>query len=60
MKLCVYQCSTEDAYCKQLLFLSLHIDVAPYHLVVFEVLTPKSGFFLTGARTITPKESMNT
>ena len=34
--------------------------VAPYHLVVFEVMTPKSDFLLIGAGTTTPKVSMNT
>ena len=34
--------------------------VAPYYLVVFEVMTPKSDFLLIGNGTITPKGSMNT
>ena len=34
--------------------------IAPYHLVAFWVMTPKSDFLLIGAGTITPKVSMNT
>ena len=34
--------------------------VAPYQLVVFEVMTPKSHFLLIGIGTIAPKGSMNT
>ena len=34
--------------------------VAPYQLIVFQVMTPKSDFLLIGAGTITPKGSMNT
>ena len=34
--------------------------VAPYQLVVFQVMASKSDFLLIGTWTITPKESMNT
>ena len=34
--------------------------VAPYQLVVSQVMAPKSDFLLIGAGTITPQESMNT
>ena len=34
--------------------------VAPYHLFVFYVMTPKIDFFLIEAGTITPNGSMNT
>ena len=34
--------------------------VAPYQLVFFEVMTPKSDFLIIGVGTIAPKGSMNT
>ena len=41
-------------------FIGSDQKVAPYHLVVFQVMTPKSDFLLIGAGAITPKGSMNT
>ena len=42
------------------IFIGSDQKVAPYQLVVFQVMTPKSDFLLIGAGTITPKGSMNT
>ena len=41
-------------------FIGSDQKVAPYQLVGFQVMTPKSYFLLIGAGTITPKGSMNT
>ena len=41
-------------------FIESDQKVAPYHLVVFKVMTPKSDFLLIGDGIITPKGSMNT
>ena len=34
--------------------------VAPYHLVFFQVMTPKSDFLLIGDGTMAPQRSINT
>ena len=41
-------------------FIKSDQKVAPYQLVAFWVMTPKSDFLLIGAGTITHKGSMNT
>ena len=41
-------------------FIGSDQNVAPYHLVVFYVMTPQRDFSLIGVGTITPKGSMNT
>ena len=41
-------------------FIGSDQKVAPYHLVVFKIMTPKSDFLLIGTGPITPKGSMDT
>ena len=41
-------------------FIGSNQKVAPYHLVVFKVMTTKSDLPLIGVRTIIPKWPMNT
>ena len=41
-------------------FIGSDQKVAPYQLVVFEVITPKSDSLLIGVGTIAPKGSMDT
>ena len=40
-------------------FIGTDQKVAPYHLVLYWVMTPKIDFLLIGAETITPKGFMN-